>query len=241
MKFIFNQKNFFNEIEPLISKSMGTEHMSPFLYSFIKFIRPHRCLEIGGGLTTVYILSALKELHELEKQEMSNKETNFDLRFKNDDYYNLKHPDFILHSFDLLSHPKTSANKISEVANKLELNKHLKFYNEDYKNLVNIIPKAELEFDLIWCDLGGLEHYLFYQDLLLPMISNNGGYIIFHSTLSNVHGLAFLSQLKLKLNNGMLPNFELISLFEPQKKRQNSCTILRKMGGLANRIYSERP
>ena len=98
-----------------------------------------------------------------------------------------------------------------------------------------------MEFDLIWCDLGGLEHYLFYQDLLLPMISNNGGYIIFHSTLSNVHGLAFLSQLKLKLNNGMLPNFELISLFEPQKKRQNSCTILRKMGGLANRIYSERP
>ena len=55
------------------------------------------------------------------------------------------------------------------------------------------------------------------------------------------HGLAFLSQLKLKLNNGMLPNFELISLLEPQKRRQNSCTILRKIGGLSNRIYSERP
>ena len=241
MKSFFNQKNFFKEIEPLISKSMGTEHMSPFLYNFIKFVRPHRCLEIGGGLTTVYILSALKELYELEKEEMSNKETNFYLRFKNDDYYNEKHPDFILHTFDLLSHPKTTANKISEVAKKLELEKYLKFYNEDYKNLVNVIPKEELVFDLIWCDLGGLEHYLVYQDLLLPMISNRGGYIIFHSTLSNVHGLAFLSQLKLKLNNGMLPNFELISLFEPHKKMQNSCTILRKVGGLSNRIYSERP
>ena len=73
------------------------------------------------------------------------------------------------------------------------------------------------------------------------MISNRGGYIIFHSTLSNVHGLAFLTQLKLKLNSGMLPNFELISLLEPQKKRQNSCTILRKIGGFSNRIYSERP
>ena len=196
MKPFFDQKNFFNEIEPLISKSMGTEHMSPFLYNFIKFVRPHRCLEIGGGLTTVYILAALKELYELEKLE---------------------------------------------VAKKLELEKHLKFYNEDYKNLVNTIPKEELDFDLIWCDLGGLEHYLVYQDLLLPMISNRGGYIIFHSTLSNVHGLAFLSQLKLKLNNGMLPNFELISLLEPQKRRQNSCTILRKIGGLSNRIYSERP
>ena len=127
------------------------------------------------------------------------------------------------------------------IGKNLELEKHLKFYNEDYKNLVNAIPKEELEFDLIWCDLGGLEHYLVYQDLLLPMIANRGGYIIFPSTLSNVHGLAFLSQLKLKLNSGMLPNFELISLFEPQKKRQNSCTILRKLGGLSNRIYTERP
>ena len=241
MKPFFDHKNFFKEIEPLISKNMGTEHMSPFLYNFIKFVRPHRCLEIGGGLTTVYILSALKELYELEKEEMSNKETNFDLGLKNADYYNLKHPDFILHCFDLLSHPKTSANKILEVAKKLELEKYLKFYNEDYKNLVNVIPKEELVFDLIWCDLGGLEHYLVYQDLLLPMISNRGGYIIFHSTLSNIHGFAFLSQLKLKLSNGMLPNFELISLFEPHKKMQNSCTILRKVGGLSNRIYSERP
>ena len=241
MQSFFDQKNFFNEIGPLISKSMGTEHMSPFLYNFIKFVRPHRCLEIGGGLTTIYILTALKELYELEKEEMSNKETNFDLQLKNSDYYDLEHPNFILHSFDLLNHPKTTANKILEVAKKLELEKHLKFYNEDYKNLVNAIPKEELEFDLIWCDLGGLEHYLVYQDLLLPMISNRGGYIIFHSTLSNVHGLAYLSQLKLKLNSGMLPNFELISLLEPQKKRQNSCTILRKIGGLSNRIYSERP
>ena len=241
MQSLFVQKKFFNEIEPLISKSMGTEHMSPFLYNFIKFVRPHRCLEIGGGLTTVYILTALKELYELEKEEISNKETNFDLKLKNSDYYNLEHPDFILHSFDLLNHPKTTANKISEIAKKLELEKHLKFYNEDYKNLANVIPKEELDFDLIWCDLGGLEHYLVYQDLLLPMISNRGGYIIFHSTLSIVHGLAFLSQLKLKLNSGMLPNFELISLLEPQKKRQNSCTILRKIGGLSNRIYSERP
>ena len=241
MQYFFDQKKFFNEIEPLISKSMGTEHMSPFLYNFIKFVRPHRCLEIGGGLTTIYILTALKELYELEKEEMLNKETNFDLKLKNSDYYNLDHPDFFLHSFDLLNHPKTTANKILEVAKKLELEKHLKFYNEDYINLVNVITKEELDFDLIWCDLGGLEHYLVYQDLLLPMISNRGGYIIFHSTLSNVHGLAFLSQLKLKLNNGMLPNFELISLLEPQKRRQNSCTILRKIGGLSNRIYSERP
>ena len=79
--------------------------MSPFLYNFIK-CKPQRCLELGGGLTTVYILTALKELYELEKEEMSNKETNFDLRLKNSDYYNIEHPDFILHSFDLLNQLK---------------------------------------------------------------------------------------------------------------------------------------
>ena len=125
MKNIFNQKNFFKETEPLISKIMGTEHMSPFLYSFIKFVRPHRCLEIGGGLTTIYILAALKELYALEKEEMLNKETNFDIELKNNDYYNLKHPEFILHSFDLITHPKTTANQIVEVAKRLELENHL--------------------------------------------------------------------------------------------------------------------
>tara|TARA_B100000787_G_scaffold124286_1_gene93644 strand:+ start:486 stop:1214 length:729 start_codon:yes stop_codon:yes gene_type:complete len=242
MNSIFEQSNFFKEAEQLISKTMGTEHMSPLLYSLVKFIRPHRCLEIGGGLTTIYILAALRELYELEKEEMSNKETNFDLSLKNKDYYNLPHHDFILHSFDMLNHPETSANKILEISKKLELDQYLKFYNNDYKNLVELIPKEEQEFDFIWCDLGGLEHYLAYQNLLFPMISEkNGGYIVFHSTLSNVHGLAFLSQLKLKINNGSLPDFELISFFEPQKMRQNSCTIIRKARGLSNHIYTERP
>ena len=160
----------------------------------------------------------------------------------------LKHIDNILSWMRSYGKMPTSIQGVSEEVTLFiknasrELDKHLKFYNEDYKNLVKLIPKEEQEFDFIWCDLGGLQHYLSYQDLLLPMISENrGGYIIFHSTLSNVHGLAFLSQLKLKLNNGSMPNFELISFFEPQKMRQNSCTILRKVRGLSNLIYTERP
>ena len=71
-------------------------------------------------------------LSDSEKEEMLNKETNFDIELKNNDYYNLKHPEFILHSFDLITHPKTTANQIVEVAKRLELENHLKFYNEDY-------------------------------------------------------------------------------------------------------------
>ena len=52
-----NSKKFVNAIKTLTSTSMGTENMAPFLYSLIKFVRPHRVLEIGSGLTTIYILA----------------------------------------------------------------------------------------------------------------------------------------------------------------------------------------
>ena len=242
MNAILENKEFLNDVKPLVSSSMGTEQMAPLLYSLVKFVRPHRILEIGGGLTTIYILAALKEIFLLEKDENDGKETNFNSKLKNQEYYKLDHPKFILHSFDNFGHPDTSANKVEEIAKKLKLNGFLKLWNNDYHEINKIIPENELKFDLIWCDLGGLDHYLIQQELLFPLLSDRmGSYIIFHSTLSNVHGMAFLNQLKLSIQQGQLQGFELISLFEPHKLRQNSCTIIRKSRGIANRIYSERP
>jgi len=238
---LLNDKNFLENIKPLVSKVMGTEHMAPLLYSLVKFIRPHRCLEIGGGLTTIYILAALKEIDELETLEKKGIESNYDTRLKNNEYYNLEKSEFILHSFDNLVHSQNSANKIIEITKKLGLEKYLKFYNDDYRNLSSRISKKEQEFDIIWCDLGGLENYLNYQNNLIPMLTEKtDSYIIFHSTLSNIHGLAFLSQLKLKMKDGYLPGFEIVSFFEAHKIKQNSCTILRKARGLSNKIYTEK-
>lgn len=242
MSSILENKEFINQIKPLISSTMGTEQMAPLLYSLIKFVRPHKILEIGSGLTTIYILAALKELSILENSEIEDKETNFNPKLKNQDYYKLTNPNFFLHTFDNYAHPDTSANKVEEIAKKLGLDKHLKLWNHDYRELNQLIPNNEKSFDLIWCDLGGLEHYLVQKEILFPMLSDHmGSYIIFHSTLSNVHGLAFLNHLKLAIFEGQLPGFEIISLFEPHKMRQNSCTIIRKSRGISNKIYSERP
>ena len=60
-------------IEKLSSSSMGTEHMGLFLYALIKFTRPHRVLEVGSCLTTIYILAALHEISQLEKAEFAKK------------------------------------------------------------------------------------------------------------------------------------------------------------------------
>ncbi len=242
MKTILQQKEFLDSIKPLISSSMGTEEMAPLLYSIIKFTRPHRVLEIGAGLTSIYILAALSELSSVEKNEFDGNSVGYDPSLKNEEYYKMNHSNFILHSFDNLGHPETSANKVLEVSKKLNLDKYLKFWNNDYLEINKLIPEKERSFDLIWCDLGGLNNYLNQREILFPLLSDKvGSYIIFHSTLSNVHGLAFLNHLKLSIYQGQLPGFELVSLFEPQKKRQNSCTIIRKARGISNRIYSERP
>ena len=213
---------FQKHVEKLSSSSMGTEHMVPFLYALIKFTRPHRVLEVGSGLTTVYILAALHEISQLERAEFANKRSNY-------------HPKFCLHTFDNFKHPKTSATHIQEVAKELGLKHLLKFSNTEYQNIHKVLNKDEQNFDMIWCDVGGLINYSTQQNLLLPLLQNRtDGYMIFHSTLSNIHGLAFLNQLKLDILSG---TFDLeLSFFEPHKHRQNSCTILRKNGTICQNL-----
>jgi hypothetical protein len=233
---------FQKHVEKLSSSSMGTEHMGPLLYALIKFTRPHRVLEVGSGLTTIYILAALHEISQLEKAEFANKRSNYNPDFRNQDYYRMQHSKFCLHTFDNFKHPKTSAIHIQEAAKELGLKHLLKFSNTEYQNIHKVLNKDEQSFDMIWCDVGGLINYSTQQNLLLPLLQNRtDGYMIFHSTLSNIHGLAFLNQLKLDILSGKLPDLELMSFFEPHKHRQNSCTILRKKGGLSSRIYSEQP
>ena len=237
-----NSKKFVNAIKTLTSTSMGTENMAPFLYSLIKFVRPHRVLEIGSGLTTIYILAALKEIFDLEKKENSGNLSNYNPDYRNEDYYNLKHPKYFLHTFDNLQHPKTSANHVEKIAEELGYSSLLKFWNDDYKDLPNLLPKEDQDFDLIWCDLGSRLHFIYQKNLLFPLLSNRmGSYIIFHSTLSNTQGLAFSSSLKQDILQGRLPDFEIISFLEPHKTAQNSCTIIRKVTGLSKKIYSEKP
>ena len=110
------------------------------------------------------------------------------------------------------------------------------------ENLPKVLNKDDQSFDMIWCDVGGLQNYVTQLNMLGPFLPNHiDGYLIFHSTLSNVHGLAFLNQIKLDILSGKMPNFEIMSFFEPHKNRQNSFTILRKKGELSSRIYSEQP
>ena len=52
-----------------------------------------------------------------------------------------------------------------------------------------------------------------------------------HSTLSNYRNWVWLQDLKLQQATTGFRDFELLSLLEPHKWAQNSCTVLRKVSG----------
>jgi hypothetical protein len=58
---------FLNAVKPLYDLHMGAENLGPLLYSFARFVKPARVLEVGAGYTSAFLLQALCDnAHELE-------------------------------------------------------------------------------------------------------------------------------------------------------------------------------
>ncbi len=98
-----------------------------------------------------------------------------------------------------------------------------------------------LPIDFAFLDCGGYANYQAFMEEYWPLINPDGGLLLVHSTLTNLEGLAFLKGLKLRQATGGLAEFELLSLLEPHKTRQNNCTLLRKIAGVSDRIHSYQP
>jgi hypothetical protein len=46
---------------PLYELQIGTENMTPLLYSIIRFVKPAKVLEVGAGFTIIFALQALQD------------------------------------------------------------------------------------------------------------------------------------------------------------------------------------
>jgi hypothetical protein len=57
---VIGQK-FRDAARALESPKMGTEAVAPLLYDLVMLHRPRRILEVGGGLSTLYLLKALAD------------------------------------------------------------------------------------------------------------------------------------------------------------------------------------
>ena len=218
----------------LISQSMGTEVVAPFLYNLIMFERPRKVLEIGAGYTSIYILKALFDCDKKIEEERNNLSSNTLI----DPYYFNNIRPAKLHVIDDLSHGKTTADKVSQKSQDMGFGHLLEFHKADFTSYADKLPAEELPFDLIWLDCGNLYYYETFKQLYFPLVNKNGGLILIHSLATNLQGQLFLKNLKLEQATVDFNRYELINILEPHKVRQNSLTMLKVTENQQVKIYT---
>ena len=57
----FYSPAFLRAVAPLYDLHMGAENLGPLLYSYVRFTKPARVLEVGAGYTSMFILQALRD------------------------------------------------------------------------------------------------------------------------------------------------------------------------------------
>jgi hypothetical protein len=107
----------------------------------------------------------------------------------------------------------------------------LHVHRRDFAGGSTEIPAAHRPIELAWMDCGGYPEYRAFLDEYWEVISPDGGLIVLHYTVNNPLLAHIVKDLKLRQATTDFGKFELLSLLEPHKYRQNSCTILRRISG----------
>jgi len=225
----------------LSSPKMGTEAVAPLLYDLVMLHRPRRILEVGGGLSSLYLLKALADCDAAITSERQVLDGNAESGLGNAVYYQTQPPPARLHMIDNLVHADTTAGKVIETASRLGIDAPLRVHETDFIGYADKLPQDEGPFDMVWFDCGTIEYFQHFKRAYWPLVSRNGGLILIHSLATNFHGQMFLSELKLEQATKSFTEFELMTLIEPHKTRQNSITLIRLTGALHTQIHSVMP
>jgi predicted O-methyltransferase YrrM len=215
---------------------MGTEKMAPLLYSLICFNRPRSLLEIGAGYTTPFMAQALLDTvrdwrHEKQLSGIAN--------FVEDHYAREYSPRMLCIDND--THPGSTSSKVQPILSEMGLDGFIEFVDADFRDYWQRIDKSRLPFDFVWFDCGEMPEYHFFFRQYWQFLNPNGGLLLMHSTLTNLHINTFIKSVKLLQATTDFANLELLSMLEPNKKRQNSVTLFRKTSGHQETIYSITP
>ena len=254
---------FFDAVGKLMSPWMGTELMGPLLYQMIRSLRPVSVLEVGMGYTTPFLAKALddnvKDFHR-EKEQLFSKTRRLMQQNEgrpasggtseawfvenpplcNPSFYAGDH-DPRLHAIDNLSSPRSSARAVIECIELLGLMGRINVQDGDFRGCSRKIDAKHMPFDFAWFDCGGYHEYRDFLDEYWEHISNNGGILILHLTLSSVGINSIVKDLKLKQATTHFGDFELISMLEPHKVHQSSFTMIRKISEFRETYADLRP
>jgi hypothetical protein len=232
-------KSFRKGATDLISSEMGTEAVAPLLYDLVMLHRPRRILEIGGGLSSLYLLKGLADCDAAMEGERSSSREKGSLL--NRSYYDASSSPSRMHMIDNFSHIDTTANKVAQTASDLGIDGPLVVHEAYFNGFAGKLPKEDLPFDMVWFDCGHIENFQHFRNHFWPLVNKNGGLILMHSLATNFHGQMFLAELKLDQATNSFKEFEMMTLMEPHKLMQNSITCIRLTGDLHTQIHSVMP
>jgi predicted O-methyltransferase YrrM len=186
------------------------------LYSFLRFLKPNRVLEVGvAGYASIYLLQALKD-NRMELEAVTNAKAtsgNSRKRLVEDMFLNTFHEEestaATLHILEKESTKTTVAHLVKKFAKKLQCSESLKLMGAncfDHKQLGTKV------FDFIWMDEITTDEK--FPALFEEYWNNHlkdGGYIAVHSTLTNTVTRKWMTELanRKKREHEIIPvNFE---------------------------------
>ncbi|MDN3292800.1 class I SAM-dependent methyltransferase [Streptomyces ficellus] len=244
-------RRFRDVVERLRMPGMGTEVVAPLLSSLIHLVRPHRVLEIGMGHTTPFLARALSEAEELaaaEAEGLARKTVPYleDGRELDEDWIQAE-PALLVPShyrepyrprlvaIDDFSDAGSSAPQVTRALADLGLADRVTVVNADLRSAVERLPDAFRPIDFAWVDAWDC---LYFFENCWELINPDGGIVVMHYLMTYPEGEAILQYIaeSQRLRPG---EFEVLSLLESHKLRQNSMTVLRRTSGAAPRKYAD--
>lgn len=240
-------ERFCAAVRPLLNPGMGTEHVAPLLYSWLRMTKPHTCLEIGRGYTTPFLAQALEDNRAesaadaaLLRAPTSTDAARSRASILLPDYHQTELAIGHLISVDDESQRKGLSPSVADTLATLGLAERVTLVQADFRSATRGKLGTVEDIDFVWFDCGGPAEAVTAINQLWPRVSDDHGVLALHYTYFRFEdrgGLEPINHLvatpllnELKKRQAQAPNaFELMSLLEPNKQHQGSLTLLRKL------------
>lgn len=252
-------KDFLSSIHDFYSEDTSTELMGPLLYSLFRTQRPEVTVELGAGYTTFWLAKAAQDAAaeasvERELCENNSKDASWVLwdsivgrnvisqAIREGTYTgsgklterSKRKYEPVFHCVDIFSgdagshycnvHAFEDALERAVGSSKKGHRKTWQLHASDWSEWRQKWDD-DSNIDLLWLDGFNKETF----ELYWPLVNPDGGVCVLHSTQNNHRNFQFVNELKLKQATSSFCDYELLSLIEPHKWQQNSCTLLRKI------------
>lgn len=235
----------------------GTEHVAFLLYSLVRMTRPRTVVEYGSGYTTLFLLAALAEnATDFEeeraglqaKTEVLGDDPLAQLKRKNpagqawlagggkacavDPGFYLEPHRPRLYAFEEHAQGGEYAQRLTSAVRRLELSDYLTYVTGAGFS-AEALPAEALPIDLAWND--DKDYQQFFESVW-PRLNPDGGLMAFHNTVSVAQSWNAIQWMKAR--QAEAGDLETLTLCEPHKLSQNSCTILRRTSACRPRLHT---